>query len=191
MKLNDAVIAVWGRILRALPQARLHVQNDALAYAGARARLQARLEAAGIAASRVTMAGSVPREAYLRAHAGIDMILDTFPYSGATTTCEALWMGVPTLTLAGDTLVSRQGASLLTCVGLAGWIAVGEDDYVQRAIALASNLESLAALRSRLRDQLVASPLCDAPRFARNLEQALLTMWEQGAARHPAPKTVG
>jgi predicted O-linked N-acetylglucosamine transferase (SPINDLY family) len=105
------------------------------------------------------------------------MILDTFPYPGGTTTCEALWMGVPTLTLAGDTLLSRQGASLLTAAGLDNWIATSKADYVDRALALAGDIARLAVLRAGLREQVKSSPLFDAPRFARNLEDALWGMW--------------
>jgi predicted O-linked N-acetylglucosamine transferase (SPINDLY family) len=86
-------------------------------------------------------------------------------------------MGVPTLTLAGETLVSRQGASLLASAGLSDWIAEDEAAYVMRAVDFASDLDRLGRLRSRLREQVAASPLCDAPRFARNFEEALLGMW--------------
>lgn len=179
LKLNDAVLAAWGRIFRALPQARLRVQNVSMGFAPARAHLQDRLGRAGISPDRVTLVGQAPREDYLLAHADIDMILDTFPYSGATTTCEALWMGVPTLTLAGDTLVSRQGASLLACAGQDDWVAEDEGDYAARAIAFASDVDRLAQLRSRLRERVLASPLFDAPRFARHLEEALWDMWQR------------
>ena len=177
LKLNDAVLAAWGRIFHALPRARLRVQNDAMAFEPARARLLQRLARFGIAADRMTLSGPMPRDAYLRAHAEVDIILDTFPYTGATTTCEALWMGVPTLTIAGDTLVSRQGASLLASAGLSDWIASDEAAYQTLAVDFASDLDRLGRLRSSLRDQLVASALCDAPRFARNFEEALLAMW--------------
>ena len=179
LKLNDAVLAAWGRVLGGLPQARLRVQNASMGFAAARAHLLDRLGRAGIESSRVTLTGQLPRDEYLLAHAEVDLILDTFPYCGATTTCEALWMGVPTLTLAGDTLVSRQGASLLACAGLEEWIATDESDYVVRAVALASDRDRLAELRSGLRARLLASPLLDAPRFARNLEIALHGMWER------------
>jgi protein O-GlcNAc transferase len=106
------------------------------------------------------------------------MILDTFPYAGCTTTCEAMWMGVPTLTLAGDTLLSRQGASLLTAAGLGDWIATSREDYIAKALAFASDLSELSALRSGLREKVRTSPLLDAPRFARNFEDALWSMWK-------------
>jgi len=136
-----------------------------------------RLQQHGIDPARVTLLGSVAREAYLAAHAEADMILDTFPYPGGTTTCEALWMGVPTLTLAGDTLLARQGASLVSAAGLGDWITTSRENYIANAIALASDLPALAALRARLRAQVSTSPLFDAPRFARHLENALWGMW--------------
>ena len=123
--------------------------------------------------------GSARREDYLAAHGEVDMILDTFPYPGGTTTCEALWMGVPTLTLAGDSLLSRQGASLLSAAGLGAWVANSQEEYVAKAVAFASDLPKLAALRAGLRAQVLASPLFDAPRFARNFEDALWGMWQR------------
>jgi protein O-GlcNAc transferase len=191
LKLNDAVLAVWGRILGALPEARLRLLSRPLRYPAAQARLQARLRRAGIAPKRVTMAGEMPREQYLLAHAEVDIMLDTFPYPGATTTCEALWMGVPTVTLAGDSLIARQGASLLACAGLTDWIAVDGDDYVARALAHAADIDRLGRLRAQLRDQVRASPLFDAPRFARHLETALEGMWAQARrdrAAHRPPQ---
>lgn len=179
LKLSDRVLAAWGRILRELPRARLRVQNRSMSFAPARAHLLHRLSRAGIASDRVALAGQAPRREYLLAHAEVDIILDTFPYTGATTTCEALWMGVPTLTLAGDTMVSRQGASLLACAGQSDWVAEDESDYVARAIACASDLDRLARLRSTLRESVLASPLFDARRFARHLEEALLGMWRE------------
>jgi predicted O-linked N-acetylglucosamine transferase (SPINDLY family) len=93
------------------------------------------------------------------------------------TTCEALWMGVPTLTLAGDTMIARQGASLLTAAGLPEWVAASLEEYVQKEIAFAADLPTLVGLRAGLREQVLASPLFDAPLFARHLEDALWGMW--------------
>ena len=125
------------------------------------------------------MEKAVPRVEYLAAHGDIDIILDTFPFAGGTTTCEALWMGVPTVTLAGDTMVGRQGASMLSCAGLADWIAVDSEDYVRKALSHASDLGKLAHLRAGLREQVLASPLFDGPRFARNFAAALWGMWQR------------
>lgn len=179
MKLNDAVMAAWGRILSALPEARLRLLNRQLRDATARDRLRDRLRRFGVAPERLTMVDHLPREDYLLAYAEVDIVLDTFPYPGATTTCEALWMGVPTVTLAGDTLISRQGASLLACAGLDDWIATDINDYVARALAHASDIDGLIRLRATLRSKVLASPLFDAARFARNLEAALEGMWVQ------------
>lgn len=179
IKVNDVVLATWGRIFHALPQARLRLHSKQLNSTTAREQVQQRLTRFGILPERVTIAGAIPsREEYLATHAEVDIILDCFPYPGITTTCEALWMGVPTLTLAGDTLLARQGASLLACAGLPDWVASDEDDYISRALAHASDINRLAHLRSSLRSQLLASPLCDAPLFAANLEMALQSMWE-------------
>lgn len=178
-KIGDGVLDLWAGILAALPAAHLRLQCQQLADTGAKAQLAARLQQRGVDLDRLTMLGSVERESYLGAHAEVDVILDTFPYPGGTTTCEALWMGVPTLTLAGDTLLERQGASFLTVAGLPDWIAPNKSEYVNRAIAAASDLERLADLRSTLRQQVMESPLFDAPRFARRLEDAFWQMWRE------------
>lgn len=178
-KVEDAVLAAWGRVFSALPDARLRMQCKQLGDPAQAQSLLARLGRHGIDPARVELHAAIGRDAYLQAHNDVDIILDTFPYPGGTTTCEALWMGVPTLTLAGDSLLSRQGASLLTAAGLAGWVAHSEDEYVSKAIAFAADLPQLAALRAGLRQQALASPLFDAPRFARNFEAALYRMWEQ------------
>jgi protein O-GlcNAc transferase len=185
LKLNDAVLAAWGRLFAALPEARLRLLSRPMRYPAARARLLDRLQRCGIAPERVTLVGQVPRDDYLMAHADVDFMLDTFPYAGATTTCEALWMGVPTLTLAGDTLVSRQGASLLAAAGLDDWIAVDVDDYVARALAHAAEIGGLHRLRAALRGKVLGSPLFDAPGFAHHLEAALYGMWEQALLERP------
>jgi protein O-GlcNAc transferase len=177
-KAGDSVLELWGKILAALPDATLRMQCKQLGDPAQVGRLLQRLQKYSIASTRVTTYGTTQRDTYLAAHAELDVILDTFPYPGGTTTCEALWMGVPTLTLAGDSLLARQGASLLTAAGLPDWIAANEDEYVAKAVAFASDLEQLAALRAGLRQQVLASPLFDAPRFARNFEQALWGMWQ-------------
>jgi protein O-GlcNAc transferase len=177
-KVEDSVLSAWASILTALPDTRLRWQCHQLKNPVVVKELMSRLQQHGIDPARVTLLGSVARKEYLAAHSEVDMILDTFPYPGGTTTCEALWMGVPTLTLAGDTLLSRQGASLLTAAGLRDWIATSREDYINRAVAFASDLPRLDALRAGLREQVLASPLFDAPRFARNFVDALWGMWQ-------------
>ncbi|MBG9388251.1 tetratricopeptide repeat protein [Caenimonas aquaedulcis] len=175
-KIGDAVLAAWSRAMRAVPGSHLRLQNGQLGDAGAREQLMRRLRAAGIDDGRVAMHGRTSRLAYLRAHSKVDMILDTFPYPGGTTTCEALWMGVPTLTLAGDRMLSRQGASLLHAAGLDGWIAKDEGDYLQKAQAFCSDIHALAKLRGGLRERVAGTPLFDAALFARDFTQALREM---------------
>jgi predicted O-linked N-acetylglucosamine transferase (SPINDLY family) len=178
-KINDRVLATWARILDALPDARLVVQTSQMANPQARVRFGQHLATMGIAPQRATIRGMLPRDEYLRSYADIDIVLDTFPYPGGTTTCEALWMGAPTLTLAGKTMLSRQGASMLKCVGLNDWIADSEDDYVARAIAHARDVEGLARLRTELRARTLASPLFDGKRFADAFTDTLLAMWRE------------
>ena len=177
-KVGDEVLTVWGKILSTLPNARLRWQYKQLGDSVVRTGFVERLRQHGIDPARVVMHGGVSREAYLAAHAEVDVILDTFPFPGGTTTCEALWMGVPTLTLAGDTLLARQGASLLTAAGLGDWVATSVADHIDKAVALPGDLPKLAVLRAGLREQVSASPLFDAKRFARNFEAALWGMWQ-------------
>jgi protein O-GlcNAc transferase len=127
----------------------------------------------------VTLQGPAPsREGYLARYNEVDVVLDSFPYPGVTTTCEALWMGVPTITLAGDALLSRQGAGVISAAGLPDWVADSVEDYIDKAVALAGDVNKLAALRAGLRKQTSASPLFDAKRFARNFEDAMWGMWQ-------------
>jgi protein O-GlcNAc transferase len=178
-KLNDAVLAAWGEIFRLLPQARLRLQNPSTGSSEVVTMLLERLARNGIEPDNVIIEKPVPRAEYLAAHAHIDILLDTFPFPGGTTTCESLWMGVPTVTLAGNTMLARQGASLLACAGLNDWIANDPGEYVAKAVAFASELEGLAKLRGDLRKQVSASPLFDAQRFARNFEAAMWGMWRR------------
>jgi protein O-GlcNAc transferase len=178
-KVGDKVLATWAAILTDLPDARFRWQCHQLKDPEVVQELMLRLQQNGIDPARMTLLGSVAHEAYLSAHSEVDMILDTFPYPGGTTTCEALWMGVPTLTLAGDTLLSRQGASLLTAVGLSDWIVTSRKDYIDKALTLAGDIPKLAKLRAVLREQVKTSPLLDAPRFAHGLEEAYRSMWRK------------
>ncbi len=182
-KINDTVLAAWAEILTRLPTARLRLQNRQFNSEGLRTSLLHRLASVGIDAGRVTLYGQMPRHDYLAAHAEVDILLDTFPYPGGTTSCEALWMGVPTLTLAGSTLLERQGASMMTCAGLADWVASDVREYISRAFGHATNLDTLSRLRAILREQALASPLFDAPRFAANLEAAWRGMWHESRVR--------
>jgi protein O-GlcNAc transferase len=186
-KVSDGVLEAWRRILAALPDARLRWQCKDAGDAAKLEALTRRLQRHGIDPGRVSLHGSTDtRRDYLACYHEVDIILDTFPYPGVTTTCEALWMGVPTVTLAGDTLLSRQGAGVVTPAGLPDWVAGSEADYVDKALAFAGDLDKLARLRATLRDQVLASPVFDAPRFARNFEAALWGMWQRWQTQHQA-----
>ncbi len=178
-KIGDEVLALWSTLLAAMPEARLRLQCRELGYSSALELTLTRMQAAGIDCAKVNMLGRVGRDAYLAAYGEVDIVLDTFPYPGGTTTCEALWMGVPTLTLAGSSLLSRQGASLLTAAGLPDWVAGSAAEYRTLAIARASDPDAIATLRRELRPRVAATPLFDAPRFARHFEQLVWEMWRQ------------
>ena len=175
-KVNDRVLALWTRVLEAVKGSRLVM----LCPEGrTRERVRAFFEVRGIAAERVELVGVLSRWEYLRLYHGIDIGLDPFPYNGMTTTCDALWMGAPVLTLPGKMPASRAGLSILSCVGVGELAADCEDDYARMAMELAGNLPRLAGLRAALRARMLASPLMDAPRFARNVEAAYRSMWER------------
>ena len=115
---------------------------------------------------------------HLEQYNRIDIALDTFPYNGTTTTCEALWMGVPVLSMHGDRFMSRTASSIAINAGLSEWIAQNEEDYIAKAVSFSTDLERLSTLRAGLREQVLASPLFDAQRFANNFENALWGMWQ-------------
>ena len=179
-KINDAILSAWGRIIAALPKARLYLANKQLDSPVVMDQFMRRLQHHGIDPARVRLQGAAgSRAEYLARYSEVDIVLDTFPYPGVTTTCEALWMGVPTLTRVGNTLLSRQGAGVLIFAGLEDWVATSETEYIAKALQLASELTTLAVLRASLRAQVLASSIYDAPRFARNFEEALWAMWHQ------------
>jgi protein O-GlcNAc transferase len=184
VKAGDEVLALWAEVLKALPTSRLRWQCKSFADATVADDLRNRLAKHGIEPDRLILLGSVSRDAYLEAHAEVDMILDTFPYPGGTTTCEALWMGVPTLTLAGDTLIARQGASLMTAAGLGEWVAESKKDYVSKALSIATDVHRLSQMRVELREKVLVSPLFNAPQFAKNMENALWEMWNEKSMNH-------
>jgi predicted O-linked N-acetylglucosamine transferase (SPINDLY family) len=173
-KVTPAVIAIWARLLATMPTARLFLKSRGLSDPATAARIRADFAHHGIAPDRITLDGrELSVAAHLALYHRVDVALDTFPYNGATTTCEALWMGVPVVTLAGRTHVARVGASLLTHLGEPGWIAHDSHAYLAIARALATDGARLSELRATLREKMRASPLCDAPRFTRALETAL------------------
>lgn len=184
VKINPQVVALWARVLQAVPGSRLLISRKNLAAASMQERFYRLFEGAGIERGRVTCEGSrnASSDQFLSAYNRMDISLDTFPYAGHTTTCEAILMGVPVITLAGEGFVSRAGVSVLSLAGKSEWVAETRDEYVQKAMALAADVDALAALRSGLRDQVVASRLCDAENFCTHMEAAYRTMWQRWCA---------
>ena len=178
-KMTDQNFSVWSKILARVPGARLRLQSLPLAFPEARVAIRQRLELAGIEIGKVDFFGGVPRAEYLASYAEVDVILDTFPFPGGTTTAEALWMGVPTVTLTGNALLARQGESMLRCAGLADWVSKTEQEYIRIAVDKVSDLQSLAELRAGLRSTVLASPLFDGATFASRLE-AIFRRVERG-----------
>lgn len=187
-KVSDRVVAAWAEILRRVPGSRLALKNKALGDTPARHRLQARFAAHGIGPERLWMSGPIDSLAgHLAAYAFVDVGLDTFPYNGTTTTCEAMWMGVPVVSYTGAAHVERVGASVLTAARLTEFIARDERDYIELAVATAAEPARLAALRSRLRDQLTVSPLLDESGFTRRLETVYRQLWRRWCAERTSP----
>ncbi len=178
-KVNPAVVVLWGRILASVPNARLLLKAPGLADAPSRRRLAAALHRAGAPPGSVHVhTGWIEHGEHLSLYGQIDIALDPFPYNGTTTTCEALFMGVPVITLAGDRHAGRVGATLLTRLGLDRLVARDEETYLAAARWLAANPAELALLRRELRPQFLRSPLCDARRFARQMEDVYHAMME-------------
>jgi protein O-GlcNAc transferase len=178
-KMNDTVVALWAQVLNAVPDSRLFLKYQQLGEASVRQGTRERFAAHGIKPERLILEAYVPRTNYLAAYQRVDIGLDPFPFPGGTTTAEALWMGIPVLTLAGERFLSRQGVGLLMNAGLPDWIATDTRDYLARAVSHASDLQRLASLRRGLRKQVLDSPVFDAPRFARHFEAALREMWRK------------
>jgi predicted O-linked N-acetylglucosamine transferase (SPINDLY family) len=182
-KLTDRTLELWGSVMSALPRARLVLMVPEGRH---RRRLAERLFARGVEPQRVDFVAFRPRAEYLRTYADIDFCLDTFPYNGHTTSLDALWMGVPTVTRVGATCVGRGGLSQLYQLGLSELAADTDAAFVDIATALAADLPRLAALRGSLRAQLAASPLMDGARFARHLEAAYRAAWRDYACARVA-----
>jgi predicted O-linked N-acetylglucosamine transferase (SPINDLY family) len=178
-KVTPEVVKVWARILHALPRARLLVKDALLRNEDFRRDFAESFAREGVGPERLDLRAFMPGLAdHLGAYGEVDVALDPFPYNGTTTTCEALWMGVPVVNLVGDRHAGRVGLSLLSRVGLDHLTASDIDSYVRIATVLAGDLPGLARLRGELRDRLRQSSLCDAPRFARAFEVALRVMWQ-------------
>jgi predicted O-linked N-acetylglucosamine transferase (SPINDLY family) len=179
-KVNDGVLLVWARVLAAVPRSRLLL----LAPQGkVRDHVRSVFEGGGVEPDRIDFVDRCGRPQYLQRYCDIDIGLDVFPYNGHTTSLDALWMGVPVVTLTGDTVVGRAGASQATRLGLPELVAKTPDEYVRIGSALASDLERLTKLRCTLRDRMRRSVFMDGAGFARELESAYRSVWRSYCVR--------
>jgi len=181
-KVNQPLLNLWAKLLLAVPRSRLLLHTHEGSH---RQHVLEYLQQVGIDPRRVSFAGKVPLTAYFELYQSIDIALDTQPFGGGTTTCDALWMGVPVVSLLGKTAVGRAGLSILSNVALPELVAKTPEEYVQIAVNLANDLPRLQQLRSTLRQRMKQSPLMDAPRFARNIEAAYRQMWRKWCATPP------
>jgi protein O-GlcNAc transferase len=177
-KVSPEVIELWTKILKAIPGSRLLMKAQSLSDRSARDYVMGLFVQRGMTAGRIELLSwESAMGGHLETYNRIDIALDTFPYNGTTTTCEAAWMGVPVITLAGYTHASRVGASLLSNTGIPDLIAATPDEYLARAVNLADSTQRLQRLRGSLRDMMMRSPLTDAKRFIIDLENAYRAMW--------------
>lgn len=177
-KTNTYTISLWAKILKAVPKSRILMKTKSIDTQFARQHIEEQFATHGIGIDRLVFEGGGPHKNFMESYGRTDIALDPHPYTGGLSTCEALWMGVPVVTLPGDTFAGRHAATHLYHAGFADWIAKDEDEYVALAVKWANNLEGLAKLRAGMREQVRNSPLCDGPRFARNFENALRFMWK-------------
>lgn len=186
-KLTPETLALWAKVLHALPEGRLLLKTRALADADNRRRILDALAAEGIAADRIELqdGGDTPDwPSHMARYDRLDIALDPVGgVGGGTTTCDALWMGVPVVTLEGDRMATRMTASMLDAIGHAGWVAASEEEYVNKVVALARDAALRQSLRASQRSRMAASPLCDAGGLTRALETAyheMFARWQQG-----------
>ena len=179
LKISEKVVEVWSKILHQAPGTSLLMKSNALRDKSVRKRYISIFEGNGISADRVMMLSHVPSiSEHLSLYSRIDIALDSFPYNGTTTTCEALWMGVPVISLNGKRHAARVGASILKRIGFPDLIAETEDKYVSRAVQLSHDRDLLIKLRETIRVRMKRSPICDAASFARKMENAFRKMYE-------------
>ena len=178
-KITPVVLEVWARILALVPDSRLLLKSSAFSQPAVVDRYKQPFLDVGVAFDRLMFHGNIPDVTkHLELYSQVDIALDPFPYNGATTTCESLWMGVPVITLAGKMHAGRVGVSILTQMEMTDFIAASPEDYVRIAVELANNPARLSELRRTLRHRMAASPLCDAKGFTRAVEDAYRAMWK-------------
>lgn len=178
-KITGSVIRTWSAILESVPNARLILKSKTLEDSQACQQIISQFEACHVGPERLELYGFLPPDKHLGLYHRVDVALDTFPYNGTATTCDALWMGVPVIVLEGDNHVSRVGVSLLTSTGLDAFIADSVDDYIHKAVKLSQDLEMLSSTRYLLRKMMRDSPLMNAESLTRSLENAYESMCQE------------
>ena len=183
-KLTDSVIRLWSRVLTAIPGSRMFLVG--LSDHSRKANITEQFAHNGVDANRLVFHPRLGMNEYLALHQQVDMILDTFPFAGGTTSCHAVWMGVPVLTLAGKTMSSRVGAIINGNLDLPSFTTESAEEYVAQAVQWSQRLPELAKLRAALRSKTIAAPMCQPHTVARWLEAALRTMWQRWCEGKPA-----
>ncbi len=187
-KITQQVVDVWAKILNRVQASRLVLKFKGMGEPSVAAELHDSFASQGIDAARVECLGWTPHVELFEAYRRIDVALDTFPYGGGLTTCEALWMGVPVITCPGETFASRHSLSHLSNVGLTETVAATLDEYVELAVSMADDLKRLEAIRAGLRERMAASPLCNGKQFAGNLTRVLRDVWRKWCRQKSAPR---
>src|SRR5205085_1154137 len=185
-KLSARTIDLWTEILRRIPPAQLLLRNAGLDQPELQDRVRTQFLERNVAPERIVMEGWVPQRELLTHYNRVDLALDTQPYSGGLTTCEALWMGVPVVTLPGKTFAGRHSTSHMTNAGYEQFVAADLAGYIELAVQWAQKPDELAHLRSEMRERVAKSPLCDAPRFARDFLKVLRGAWQSHGAEKSA-----
>ncbi|MFC3227259.1 tetratricopeptide repeat protein [Marinibaculum pumilum] len=186
-KVSPEVLTVWAEILRGTPGSRLLLKGNGMAKAANQARFRSVMESAGVSGERLIFRDETPHIRHLATYGEVDIALDPFPYCGGTTTCEALWMGVPVVAMAGRVPASRLGVAILSALGFPGLVAADRDGYVALACGLAANTDLLRRLRAELRPRFAAAPVGNVPLYTRAVEDSYRAMWRrwcQEASRH-------
>jgi predicted O-linked N-acetylglucosamine transferase (SPINDLY family) len=182
-KITQHTVALWSRVLQAVPQSQLLLKAPSFKDEGAIRAFKARFAAHGIDPSRLVFRGPVGLADMMAEYADVDIALDPVPYNGGTTTLQAMWMGVPVVVKAGSNFVSRMGASFMAAAGLPEWVAADDDAYVAIAQRMAADRVALLQLKQGLRQRLQAAPAWDVEAYTRDFERALRAMWADHCAR--------
>ena len=177
--MSTKTIKLWASVLKSIPDARLIIKRSPLKIEAARNRILNQFKTEGVPNKRILFSWDIKSTAdHLKEYSNIDIALDTFPYNGTTTTCDALWMGVPVLVLKGRKFISKCGESINHNLGMSDWVAENEEDFILKAVDICSDYKKLSDLRANLRYKALNSPLFDTKKFANNFHVALWKMWK-------------